>query len=182
MSAASKLQSSPEIPVVQFPNRQRQGHGRSELRSLKPVVDAANFTATSMMASVLHHAMPRMLAINVAESLFLNDDGSVNREAVKSATGALWIVPAETDDEGNVPDKAPVPDVKQLPASNCGTSTTRSRRWAVSAPACATCRPTRWASGSLTTRRPLTGSAPRRTTWWRAWSACRSHAATAMSV
>lgn len=117
MSSASRLQSSPEVPVVQFPNRQRQGLGRSELRSLKPIVDAANFTATSMMASVLHHAMPRMLAINVAESLFMNDDGSVNREAVKSATGALWIVPAETDDDGNMPDNAPVPDVKQLPAS-----------------------------------------------------------------
>ena len=117
MSAASKLQSSPEVPVVAFPNRQRQRVGRSELRSLKPLVDAANFTATSMMASVLHHAMPRMLAINVAESLFMNEDGSVNREAVKSATGALWIVPAETDDNGNVPDNAPVPDVKQLPAS-----------------------------------------------------------------
>lgn len=117
MSAAQKLQSSPEIPVVQFPNRQRQGVGRSELRTLRPIVDAANFTATSMMASVLHHAMPRMLAINVAESLFMNEDGSVNRDAVKSATGALWIVPAETDDDGNVPANAPKPDVKQLPAS-----------------------------------------------------------------
>jgi hypothetical protein len=117
MAAAQRLQSSPEIPVVQFPNRQRQRVGRSELRSLKPLVDAANFTATSMMASVLHHAMPRMLAINVAESLFMNDDGSVNREAVKSATGALWIVPAETDEDGNVPTNAPEPDVKQLPAS-----------------------------------------------------------------
>jgi hypothetical protein len=117
MSGAAKLQGSPEVPVVAFPNRQRQRQGRSELRSLRPVVDAANFVATSMMASVLHHAMPRMLAINVAESLFLNDDGSVNREAVKSATGALWVVPAETDADGNVPDKAPVPDVKQLPAS-----------------------------------------------------------------
>ncbi len=117
MSAAQRLQSSPSVPVVQFPNRQRQRVGRSELRSLKPLVDAANFTATSMMASVLHHAMPRMLAINVAESLFMNDDGSVNREAVKSATGALWIVPAETDEDGNVPANAPEPDVKQLPAS-----------------------------------------------------------------
>jgi hypothetical protein len=117
MTAASRLQSSPTVPVVQFPNRQRQRVGRSELRSLKPLVDAANFTATSMMASVLHHAMPRMLAINVAESMFMNDDGSVNRDAVKSATGALWVVPAETDDEGNVPENAPKPDVKQLPAS-----------------------------------------------------------------
>lgn len=117
MAAPAKLQSSPVVPVVPFPNRQRQRVGRSELRSLRPLVDAANFTATSMMASVLHHAMPRMLAINVAESMFMNEDGSVNREAVKSATGALWIVPAETDDNGNVPDNAPKPDVKQLPAS-----------------------------------------------------------------
>jgi hypothetical protein len=118
MSSAQKLQSSPEIPVVAFPNRQRQRVGRSELRPLIPVVDAANFVATSMMATVLHHAMPRMLAINVAESLFLNADGTPNREAIKSATGALWIVPAETDDDGNVADRAPVPDVKQLPASD----------------------------------------------------------------
>lgn len=118
MSAASKLQSSPTVPVVQFPNRARQGYGRSELRTLQPIVDAANFTATSMMATVLHHAMPRMLAINVAESLFMNPDGSVNREAVKNATGALWVVPAETDDEGNVPANAPKADVKQLPASD----------------------------------------------------------------
>lgn len=118
MAAASKLQSSPEVPVVQFPNRQRQRVGHSELRSIKPIVDAANLTATSMMATMLHHAMPRMLAINVAESLFMNDDGSVNREAVKSATGALWIVPAMTDEAGEVPANAPVPDVKQLPASD----------------------------------------------------------------
>ena len=118
MTAAQRLQSSPEIPVVQFPNRQRQRVGRSELRSLKPLVDSANFVATSMMATVLHHAMPRMLAINVAESLFMNEDGTVNREAVKNATGALWIVPAETDENGNVPDNAPEPEVKQLPASD----------------------------------------------------------------
>lgn len=118
MAAAQRLQSSPEIPVVQFPNRQRQRVGRSELRALRPLVDSANFVATSMMATVLHHAMPRMLAINVAESMFMNKDGSVNREAVKNATGALWIVPAETDDKGNVPANAPEPDIKQLPASD----------------------------------------------------------------
>jgi hypothetical protein len=118
MAAAQRLQSSPEVPVVQFPNRQRQRVGRSELHTIKPIVDAANFTATSMMATVLHHAMPRMLALNVAESLFLNGDGSPNREAIRAATGALWIVPAETDEQGNVPDNAPVPDIKQLPASD----------------------------------------------------------------
>jgi hypothetical protein len=125
MSAAQKLQSSPEIPVVQFPNRQRQRVGRSELRSLKPIVDAANFTATSMMATVLHHAMPRMLAINVAESMFMNKDGSVNREAVKFATGALWVVPAETDEKGNVPDNAPSRTSSSCRPPTCATSTRR---------------------------------------------------------
>lgn len=118
MSAAQRLQSSPEIPVVQFPNRQRQRVGRSELRTLKPIVDNANIVATSMMATVMHHAMPRMLALNVAATMFLNKDGTPNRDAIKSATGALWVVPAETDAKGNVPDNAPVADVKQLPASD----------------------------------------------------------------
>ncbi len=118
MTGPAKLQSSPTIPVVPFFNNEWQGSGDSQMLDLIPLVDAANIVATSMMASVLHHAMPRMLALNVAESLFMNDDGSVNREAVKSATGALWIVPAETDDQGNVPDNAPKPDVKQLPASD----------------------------------------------------------------
>ena len=47
-----------------------------------------------------------------------NPDGSVNREAVRNATGALWVVPAETDGNGNVPANAPEPDIKQLPASD----------------------------------------------------------------
>jgi hypothetical protein len=118
MAGPRKMQSSPSVPVVQFPNRQRQRMGRSELRSLVPLVDNANIVATSMMATVMHHAMPRMLALQVAESLFMNQDGSINKDAIKSATGSLWIVPAETDERGNVPDNAPVPDVKQLPASD----------------------------------------------------------------
>lgn len=118
MAGPAKLQSSPTIPVVPFFNNETQGCGESQMLDLIPLVDAANIVATSMMASVLHHAMPRMLALNVAESLFMNEDGTVNREAVKSATGALWIVPAETDEEGNVPEHAPEADVKQLPASD----------------------------------------------------------------
>lgn len=118
MAGPRKLQSSPEVPVVRFLNRQVQRQGRSELGSLKPVVDAMNIAATEMMATLHHHAMPRMLAINVAESLFMNDDGTVNREAVKSATGSLWVVPVETDeDDRPIPDM-PVPDIKQLPASD----------------------------------------------------------------
>lgn len=118
MAGPARFQASPTIPVVPFHNNEWQGRGESQMLDLIPLVDAANIVATSMMASVLHHAMPRMLALNVAESLFMNEDGSVNREAVKSATGALWIVPAETDDEGNVAPNAPEADVKQLPASD----------------------------------------------------------------
>lgn len=118
MAGPAKLQASPTIPVVPFYNNEWQGAGESQMLDLIPLVDAANIVATSMMASVLHHAMPRMLALNVAESLFMNEDGSVNREAVKQATGALWIVPAETDDKGNVPENAPEADIKQLPASD----------------------------------------------------------------
>lgn len=118
MARPARLQASPTIPVVPFRNNEWRGEGQSQMLDLIPLVEAANIVATSMMASVMHHAMPRMLALNVAESMFLNEDGSINREAVKSATGALWIVPADTDEDGNVPENAPVPDVKQLPASD----------------------------------------------------------------
>lgn len=120
MSKASKLQSSPDVPVVRFLNRQRRRVGRSELRTLKPVVDSANLIATHMLATSGHHAMPRMLAINVAESQFMNADGTVNRAAVKAATGAMWISPAPVDKQGNpVPkDKLPDVEIKQLPAAD----------------------------------------------------------------
>lgn len=118
MAGPAKMQSSGVIPVVPFLNQPRWGTPQSQLTDLMPIVDAANFVATSMMASVLHHAMPRMLAINVAESLFFNSDGSVNKEAVKASTGSMWIIPAETDDKGNVPENAPEPEVKQLPPTD----------------------------------------------------------------
>lgn len=118
MAGPAKHQGSGLIPVVPFLNQARYGVPTTQLADLIPVVDSANFVATSMMATVLHHAMPRILAINVAESLFLNQDGTVNQEAVKNATGSLWVVPSETDDRGNVPENAPVPDIKQLPASD----------------------------------------------------------------
>lgn len=119
VSKASKLQSSPDIPVVRFLNRQRRRVGRSELRTLKPIVDATNLIATHMLATSGHHAMPRMLAINVAESMFMNADGTVNRAAVKAATGAMWISPAPVDKQGQPIPKDRVPDVeiKQLPAA-----------------------------------------------------------------
>jgi hypothetical protein len=120
MAGVSRLQSSPDVPMVRFLNRQRRRVGRSELRSLKPLVDGANLIATHMIATSHHHAMPRMLAINVAESMFFNEDGTLNREAVKQATGAMWIVPAEADEQGRTmpADNLPEVDIKQLPAAD----------------------------------------------------------------
>ena len=120
MAGPSKAQASGLVPVVPFVNQDRWGTPTSQLVDLIPIVDSANFVASSMMATVLHHAMPRMIAINVAESLFFNQDGSVNKEAVKNATGSVWVVPAETDDDGNtiaLPDM-PKPDIKELPPSD----------------------------------------------------------------
>ena len=119
-SAATALQSSPDIPVVRYLNRQRQRVPRSELTALAPLVDGANLIATHMLATSHHHAMPRMLAINVSEAQFFNEDGTVNREAVKAATGQMWVIPAEEDEDGNVlpPNEAPDVDVKQLPAAD----------------------------------------------------------------
>lgn len=119
MAGPAKRQASGLIPVVPFLNQARYGQPVTQLADLIPVVDAVNFVATSLMATVVHHAAPRMLAINVLETQFLNEDGTVNREAVKAATGSLWIVPSETDEDGIVVDPdAPVPDIKQLPASD----------------------------------------------------------------
>jgi hypothetical protein len=118
MAGPAKIQASGLIPVVPFLNQARWGKPTSQLVDLKPIVDAANLIATEMLGTAHHHAMPRMIANNVAEALFFNEDGTPNREALKSATGAVWIIPAETDDRGNTPENAPVADIKQLPASD----------------------------------------------------------------
>lgn|GEM_PF-4780071 len=120
MAAPSKAQASGLVPVVPFLNQERWGRPSSQLVDLIPVVDAANFTATSMMATILRHAMPRILAINIQSAMFLNQDGSVNSNALKAATGEMWVVPAPEDDDGNLLPDNDVPDVdiKQLPASD----------------------------------------------------------------
>lgn len=120
MSGPSKLQQSGVIPVVPFLNQERWGKPTSQLNDLIPLVDSANFIATSMMATILRHAMPRIIATMIQSSQFLNKDGTVNQQALKSATGSVWIVPAVEDDEGKVLPKAEQPDVdiQQLPASD----------------------------------------------------------------
>lgn len=120
MAGPAKLQQSGTIPVVPFLNADRWGKPVSAMTDLIPIVDAANFTATSMMATILRHAMPRILAINVQSAQFLNQDGSVNQEALKAATGSVWMVPAAEDDNGELlpRDQTPDVDIKQLPAAD----------------------------------------------------------------
>lgn len=111
MARATKLQTSPEIPIVPFMNRRRRYQGRSELRALKPLVDAANQIATNMMAAVEHHAVPRKYALGVREQDFQDKDGNPI-PAWKIATGAVWVNPL---DEEN-PDAKP--QVGQFAASD----------------------------------------------------------------
>lgn len=120
MTGPSKRQASGLVPVVPFLNQERWGVPTTQMADLIPIVDAANFTATSMMATILRHAMPRILAINIESSMFLNTDGSVNREALKAATGEVWMVPAAEDEGGNLMPKGDAPDVdiKQIPAAD----------------------------------------------------------------
>lgn len=120
MAGPARRQSSGLVPVVPFLNQERWGVPTPQMADLIPIVDAANFTATSMMATILRHAMPRILAINIQSAQFLNSDGTVNREALKAATGEMWMVPAPEDEEGNLIPKDQVPevDIKQLPASD----------------------------------------------------------------
>lgn len=112
MSGADRLQTSPEVPVVPFMNRRRCNQGRSEMKSLLPIVDAANQVATNMMAAVEHHAVGRKWALNIAANGFKDEAGN-DLPAWKAALGAVWGIPF---DEEN-PD-APEPKVGQFPQSD----------------------------------------------------------------
>lgn len=111
MAGPGKLQSSPEVPVVRFPNRQRRRQGRSELAALTPIVDAANQVATNMMAAVEHHAVPRKWALGVSQDSFRDADGN-ELPAWKIATGAVWANPYDEDNP------AATPSVGQFPQSD----------------------------------------------------------------
>ncbi len=113
MAAPAKLQTSPEIPIIPFFNRFRpslrwefvtgwMGHGRSELVDLKRLVDAANQVATNMMAAVEHHAVPRKWILGAREQDFVDTDGTP-LPAWKIATGAIWAVPVDPDNDGAEP-------------------------------------------------------------------------------
>lgn len=89
---SEKKQKSDTLGVVAFLNRRRYLRGHSELGALKPLVDAANQTATNMMAAIEHHAVPRKWAIGVDEESFLGEDGKPI-PAWQIATGAVWLAP-----------------------------------------------------------------------------------------
>lgn len=112
MAGPRRLQTSPEVPVVPFINQQRQRVGRSEIKKLQPIVDAANQVATNMLAGVEHHATPRKWALNVDPKTFKDADGKA-LEAWKIANGAVWAVPFI---EGNT--DAPEPKLGQFPQSD----------------------------------------------------------------
>lgn len=120
MKGPSKRQASGLVPVVPFLNQERWGVPTSQMADLIPIVDAANFTATSMMATVLHHAQPRIIATMIQQAMFFNKDGTLKQDALKQATGAAWIVPAVQDEEGQVLPRTEQPDVdiKHIPASD----------------------------------------------------------------
>lgn len=96
MAGPTKLQASPEIPIVPFWNRRRRFQGRSELRSLKPLVDGANQIATNMMAGVEHHAVPRKWGLGLSEKDFVDKDGKP-LPAWMIATGAVWLNPFDPE-------------------------------------------------------------------------------------
>lgn len=103
MQAALKAQTSPEIPVVPFLNRKRRQQGRSELRALKPIVDAANQIATNMMAAVEHHAVPRKWGLGLRREDFTDAAGNA-LPAWKLATGAVWVNPFDPENPDAKPE------------------------------------------------------------------------------
>jgi SPP1 Gp6-like portal protein len=104
-------QSSPLVPVVPMVNRPSRrprnyragrlvetlhGYGRSEIQDIRSLADAANQTATNMMAGIEHHALPRRWAVGAKEKDFVDEQGKP-MPAWKIATGALWAATAGED-------------------------------------------------------------------------------------
>lgn len=98
-SGVEHSQNSPLVPVIPMLNRPRRGHGRSELVAMKPLVDAANQTATNMLAAIEHHSLPRKWAVGVSEDDFKDAEGNpIPRWQI--ATGAVWAVPHQPVERG----------------------------------------------------------------------------------
>lgn len=96
--ALERHQTSPIVPVVPLTNRPRRGRGRTELQAIMPFADAANQTATNMLAALEHHSLPRRWAVGLDEKDFVDKDGK-QLPPWKIATGALWAVEREHPDD-----------------------------------------------------------------------------------
>lgn len=94
-SWAETIRDDPQLPSVPFVpmlNRPRRGEGRSDLVSIKPLVDGANQFATNMMAAGESHAVARKWAVGVSESDFVDEKGE-KVPLWSAAMRAVWAVP-----------------------------------------------------------------------------------------
>lgn len=107
----------PSVPVVPMLTTPRRGFGRSDLVSLKPLVDAANQFATNLMAAGEHHAVGRKWALNVSEKDFVDENGN-QIPLWKIAMGDIWAVPPLLDQSGRPILGGPEPKVGQFSASD----------------------------------------------------------------
>jgi hypothetical protein len=107
--------SLPSVPVVPMLTTPRRGMGRSDLVSIKPLVDGANQFATNLMAAGEHHAVSRKWAMNVSLKDFVDEEGN-QVPLWKIAMGDTWAIPpAESTQRG---EPAPEPKVGQFTASD----------------------------------------------------------------
>lgn len=107
----------PSVPIVPMVTTPRKGVGRSDLATLKPLVDGANQFATNLMAAGEHHAVGRKWALNVSERDFVDDEGN-QIPLWKIAMGDTWAIPPLVDKHGNPLSGAPEPKVGQFSASD----------------------------------------------------------------
>ncbi|APU20939.1 phage portal protein [Actinoalloteichus sp. GBA129-24] len=112
--AAESPQASPLVPLLPMLNRARKSKGRSDLVAMRPLVDAANQTATNLLAAVEHHALPRKYAIGVSKKDFVDEEGR-QLPTWKVGTGAVWAVPGRPAQRGETP---PQIELGQFPASD----------------------------------------------------------------
>lgn len=89
IAADPSLPSVPFVPMLTNPVR---GHGVSDLRQLKPLLDGANQIATNMMAAVEHHAVGRKWIVGATEKDFV-DENNKPIPLWKVAMGDVWGIP-----------------------------------------------------------------------------------------
>lgn len=82
----------PSVPVVPMLTKPRRGTGRSDLVSMKPLVDSANQFATNMMAAGEHHAVGRKWIVGATQKDFVDENGN-EIPLWKIAMGDVWAVP-----------------------------------------------------------------------------------------